>query len=105
MARTHGKAFVGLLQCFPLSILLRQSPILYTAKFSDVFQTICAASGKVRTQKRNAWLIPAGDVGTLVHDQRAEVAGVEHDDVSHLRGGVDVHERADEDAKTASEVT
>jgi hypothetical protein len=42
-------------------------------------------------------------VGTLVHDQGAEVPRVEHDDVSRLRVGVEAHEGADEDAQ-ATEV-
>jgi hypothetical protein len=42
-------------------------------------------------------------VGLLVHDQGAEVPRVEHDDVSRLRGGVEAHEGADEDAQ-ATEV-
>jgi hypothetical protein len=48
-------------------------------------------------------LVPGLDVGTLVHDQGAEVPRVEHDDVSRLRVGVEAHEGADEDAQ-ATEV-
>jgi hypothetical protein len=45
-------------------------------------------------------LIPLADVGLLVHDESAEVAGVEHHDVGGLGLEIDVHEGAYQDAET-----
>jgi len=44
-------------------------------------------------------LVPALDAGLLVHDQGAEVARVEHDDVGGLGGHIEHHEGADQDAE------
>jgi hypothetical protein len=45
-------------------------------------------------------LVPALDVGLLVHDQGAEVPRVEHDDVGGLGRHIEHHEGADQDAET-----
>ena len=43
-------------------------------------------------------------MGIFVHDQGAEVAAVEHHDVGHPVLGVEVDERADQDAERQSQV-
>jgi hypothetical protein len=42
-------------------------------------------------------LVPLLHMRLLIDDQRAQVAGVEHDDVRGLRVGVEVHERGDQE--------
>ncbi len=44
-------------------------------------------------------LVPALDVGLLVHDEGAEVPRVEHDEVGRLAVRVEPHEGADQDAQ------
>ena len=44
-------------------------------------------------------LVPALDAGLLVHDQGAEVARVEHDDVGGLGGYIEHHKGADQDTE------